>query len=219
MVGGKAKYMATLVQKYFSKNDLDAIEKVIGQAEARSAGELVVQMASHSKNWLLEKVIVAILLGGGAMMYGLLQTREQNWGYYYNFTLGALYGLVGFLIGFFLIGWILKNRKRSRGIVWKRALELFSQLTPTKGQTAVLIFVSLEEGQVAIVADKLIASKLPADYWDGPHAMIMRGMRSGNHCEGIIEAIQEIGDQLATYFPRQSDDRDELPNRPKILDR
>jgi uncharacterized membrane protein len=49
--------------------------------------------------------------------------------------------------------------------------------------------------------------------------MIMRGMRSGNHCEGIIEAIQEIGDQLATYFPRQSDDRDELPNRPQILDR
>jgi uncharacterized membrane protein len=211
--------MATLVQKYFSKNDLDAIEKVIGQAESRSAGELVVQMASHSKNWLLERVVVSIILGLGALVKGLFMTREQDWGYYYNFSQAALFGLVGFLVSYFVIGWILKNRKRSRGIVWKRGLELFSQLTPTKGQTAVLIFVSLDESQVAIVADKLIASKLPADYWDKPHAMIMRGMRSGNHCEGIIEAIQEIGDQLATYFPRQSDDRDELPNRPQILDR
>lgn len=152
------------------------------------------------------------------MIKGLLLTREENWGYYYNFTQGALFGLVGFLVGFFAVGWLLKNQKRRRGIVWKRALRLFAELTPTKGETAVLIFVSLEEEQASVVADKLIASKLPADYWDKPQAMIMRGFKAGAHAEGIIEAIQEIGVQLATHCPRQSDDTNELPNRPTLLD-
>ncbi|MCM2271805.1 MAG: hypothetical protein NDJ18_04530 [candidate division Zixibacteria bacterium] len=211
--------MATLVDKYFSKLDLEAIERAVSDAEQKSSGELVVQIASCSRNWRLERVLVAILFGVGAMIKGLLLTREQNWGYYYNFTQGALFGLVGFLVAYVVIGKLLKLRKRRRAIVWKRALELFSQLTPTKGNTAVLIFVSIEEEQSAIVADKLIASKLPADYWDKPQAMLMNGIAKGAHAEGMIDAITEIGGQLATYFPRQSDDTNELPNRPTILDR
>ncbi len=210
--------MATLADKYFSKNDMDAIEKSIAEAESHSAGELVVQIASRSKNWLMERSLVASFIGIAALIVGLFLTREHDWGYSYDLVQGALFGLVGFLVAFFVIGWLLKNRKRCRGIVWKRGLELFAQLTPTKGQTAVLIFVSLEEGQAAVVADKLIASKLPAAYWDKPHAMIMRGFKAGAHAEGIIEAIQEIGNQLASHFPRQSDDANELPNRPSILD-
>lgn len=211
--------MATLADKYFSKNDMDAIEKAIGEAESHSAGELVVQVASRSKNWLLEKSLVASLVGVVSLIIGLFLTREHAWGYDYDLVQGALFGVVGFLVAFFLGGRLMKNRMRCRGIVWKRGLELFSQLTPTKGQTAVLIFVSLEEEQAAVMADKLIASKLPADYWDKPHAMIMRGFKAGAHAEGIIEAIQEIGSQLTAHFPRQSDDTDELPNRPTILDR
>lgn len=211
--------MATLVDKYFSKLDLEAIERAISDAEGRSSGELVVQIAPFSKNWQIERVLVAILFGAGALIKGLLLTREQNWGYYYNFSQGALFGLVGFLIAYFVIGKLLKLRKRRRAVVWKRALELFSQLTPTKGNTAVLLFVSLEEEQSAIVADKLIASKVPADYWDKPQGMVMNGIAKGAHAEGMIEAISEIGGQLAAFFPRHLDDTDELPNRPTILDR
>jgi putative membrane protein len=199
--------------------DLEAIEKAIADAESRSSGELVLQMASFSKNWQLERVLVAMLFGIGALIKGLLLTRDQNWGYYYDFTQGALFGLVGFLIAYYLIGKLLKIHKRRRSIVWKRALDIFSALTPTKGNTAVLILVSLEEEQSAIVADKLIASKLSADYWDKPQAMIMNGIAKGAHAEGIIEAINEIGAQLTTHFPRQSDDMNELPNKPTILDR
>jgi putative membrane protein len=211
--------MATLVDKYFSQLDIEAIERAIGDAEAKSSGELVVQMTSFSKNWLLERVLVSIAFGMVGLLLGLLISREHAWGWQYHFDKAALGGLVGFLVGYFGLFRLLQNRKRRRSIVWKRALDIFSTLTPTKGNTAVLIFVSLEEEQSAIVADKLIASKLPADYWDKPQSMIMDGIAKGAHAEGIIEAIHEIGAQLAIHFPRQSDDTNELPNKPTILDR
>jgi putative membrane protein len=211
--------MAALVDKYFSKLDIEAIERAIGDAEAKSSGELVVQMASFSKNWLLERVLVSIALGMIGLLLGLLISREHAWGWEYHFDKAALGGLVGFLVGYLGLFRLLQNRKRRRSIVWKRALDIFSTLTPTKGNTAVLIFVSLEEEQSAIVADRLIASKLPADYWDKPQSKIMQGIAKGAHAEGIIEAINEIGAQLAIHFPRQSDDANELPNKPTILDR
>jgi putative membrane protein len=93
---------------------------------------------------------------------------------------------------------------------------LFHQITPTKGQTGVLIFVSLEEGQAAIVADKGIASKVPPDYWHAPHALIAKGIKENRHAEGIIEAVNVIAVELAKHFPRQSDDINELPDRPRI---
>ena len=89
--------------------------------------------------------------------------------------------------------------------------------TPTKGNTGVLILVSLEEGQAAIVADKKIADKLPPDYWDVPHGMIMEGIGRSAHAEGVIAAVAEIGKRLAEFFPREDDDVNEIPDRPEII--
>lgn len=211
--------MATLVDKYFSKQDLEAIARAVGEAERKTSGELAIQIASYSKNWLLERVLLAVGVSVISTLVALYFSREHNWGYYYDFTQGALWGIVGFLGAYFLLWPLFKNPSRRRKIVWHRAIELFMKLEPTKGQTGVLIFVSLEEKQAAVVADTAIANKVAPDYWHRPQSMIMDGIRRHAHCEGIITAIDEIGVQLATHFPRQADDTNELPNKPTILDR
>lgn len=211
--------MTSLVERYFSKQDLEAIEKAVGAAESKTSGELAVQIASFSRNWLLERVLAAIAISLTCTLIALYFSREQNWGYYYDVTQGALWGIIGFLVAFFGLAPLLKSRARRRRIVWERALDLFSKLTPTRGHTGVLIFVSLEEGHAAIVADQAIASKVPANYWDHPQELIMAGIRKSAHSEGIIDAVREVGNQLATHFPRQSDDINELPDKPTILDR
>ena len=68
------------------------------------------------------------------------------------------------------------------------------------------------------MADKGIASKVPSDYWNKPHAMIVKAMQKGHHVEGIIEAIETIAAELAQHFPPELDDSDELPNEPKIVE-
>ena len=94
----------------------------------------------------------------------------------------------------------------------------FAKLQPTRGHTGVLIFISVDENEVAIVADKAIAEKLDQNYWQLPHGMIEKAMQKGCHAEGIIEAIAEIANQLAQFFPREADDINELPDAPEIVD-
>ncbi|PWB76321.1 hypothetical protein C3F09_00600 [candidate division GN15 bacterium] len=210
--------MASVVDKYFSSADFDAIEAAVKKAESGTAGELAVDLSSHSRHWGTEKLLHALVFTLICMVAALLFTRQVNWGVYYNVTQSILWGAVGFVIAYFGWGRYLTRAERKRKVVWNRALKLFHQITPTRGLTGVLIFVSLEEGQAAIVADKGIASKVPSDYWHQPHALIMKGIKENHHAEGIIQAIEMIAVELATHFPRQSDDINELPDKPRVID-
>jgi putative membrane protein len=210
--------MASLVDRYFSQADFDAIEAAVKKAETSTSGEIAVQLSSHSRHWTKERIIHALVVTLICMLAALYLTRDVNWGVYYNSTQALLCGAVGFLVAYFGWGRFLARSSRRRQIVWTRALDLFHQITPTRGLTGVLIFVSVEEKQAAIVADKGIASKVPADYWHAPHALIVKGIEQDKHAEGIIQAIEMIAVELARYFPRQGDDINEMPDKPKVLD-
>lgn len=208
--------MATLVDKYFSQADLDSIEAAVTKAEASTSGEIAIELASHSRHWNTEALLYALAVSLLSMIAAFYITHDDSWGVYYDTTQALLWGGIGFVVAYFGLGRILKRNERRRQVVWNRALGIFNQITPTLGQTGVLVFVSLEEEQAAIVADKGIASKVPADYWHKPHGMIVTAMKQGKHAEGIVAAVETMAVELAVHFPRASDDINELPDKPKI---
>lgn len=210
--------MASLVDRYFSQADFEAIEAAVRKAETSTSGEIAIELSSRSKNWTTERLTHALVVTLLCMLIALYLTRDVNWGVYYNSTQAILWGAVGFVVAYFGWGRFLKRASRRRQIVWNRALDLFHQITPTRGLTGVLIFVSVEEKQAAIVADKGIASKVPADYWHAPHALLATAMEQDRHAEGIIQAVDMIAAELARHFPRQDDDINELPDKPNIID-
>ncbi len=210
--------MGLLVDRYFSQADFDAIEAAVKKAELSTSGEIVVELSSHSRHWKAERLIHALVFTLICMAAALYLTRDVGWGIYYNTVQAILWGVIGFVIAYFGWGQFLKRSERRRKVVWNRSLNIFHRITPTRGLTGVLIFVSLEEEQAAIVADKGIASKLPPDYWHAPHAIIVKAMNQGRHAEGIIQALEMIGAELARHFPRETDDVNELPDKPKVID-
>ena len=210
--------MASLIDKYFSEADFDAIEATVKKAEMSTCGEIAIELASYSKHWKKERLIHSLVFTLFCMVTALYFTREVDWGTYYNTTQAILWGAIGFAVAYWGWGQFLRRRGRRRRIVWNRSVELFHQLKPVRGLTGVLIFVSLEEDEVAVVADKGIASKVPADYWLAPHATIVNAMKDGKHAEGIVQAIETIAVELARHFPRESDDVNELSDRPKRID-
>ncbi len=210
--------MESLVHKYFSQYDLDAIKAAVEKAEQTTSGEFAIELASRSWDWRMERLLHALLFAGICMALALYFTREDYWGTYYDLSQTVLWGGIGFIVAYFGWGLFLKRVSRRRQKVWDRALQLFSQLTPTRGHTGVLIYISLEEGIAAIVADKGIASKVSPDYWHTPQATIVKAMSKNQHAEGIIQAIELIAVELAQHFPRESDDINELPDSPRIVD-
>jgi len=210
--------MATLIDKYFSTNDLEAVEKTIKKAESSTSGEITVEIASQSRNWRRESLIHALVAAVVCGLVALYLTREENWGMYYNFTQTVLWGIIGFVVAYFGWGRFLKRRGRRQKAVWLRAMDRFHRLTPVRNLAGVLIFVSLDEDEAAIVVDEGMASKVPSEYWQTLRAALIDALRQSKHVEGIVRAIETVGGEMALHFPREDGDINELPDKPTIVD-
>ena len=94
------------------------------------------------------------------------------------------------------------------------AKRVFFQLgmDKTSDRNGVLILLEVDRREFAIIGDGGIDKVVPADFWDSTRDIMQRHFREGEFAKGIELAIGEVGTQLKTYFPYQSDDVNELPD-------
>ena len=83
----------------------------------------------------------------------------------------------------------------------------------TRDHTGILILVSLLEHRVEVLADRGINEKVPPGTWNEVVDIIVAGLKSRHAGDAFCKAVERCGEILATHFPRQADDRDELPNK------
>jgi putative membrane protein len=103
--------------------------------------------------------------------------------------------------------------KRDR--VHRAAMQQFLArgLQRTRDRTGVLIFVSLAERHVEVVADEGIYTKVAPTTWDEAVAVLVDAARRGRIVEGFVTAVGLCGAVLAEHFPPRQDDFNELPDR------
>ena len=80
----------------------------------------------------------------------------------------------------------------------------------THEHSGVLFFVSLAERYVEIVADKGIHEKVGEEVWRRIVAGFVDAVRQGRVTEGFVAAIGACGEAMATHYPAQPGDTDEL---------
>ena len=85
-------------------------------------------------------------------------------------------------------------------------------MTKTKDRTGILIFLLLEDKKFFILADDGIHTKVEDGTWDKVANEMSDHFSQNNFRLGIIHGIQSVGVELSKYFPRKSDDINELPN-------
>jgi putative membrane protein len=91
--------------------------------------------------------------------------------------------------------------------------EFFKQgLHRTRDANAVLLFISVFEHKVWLLADKGIHEKVPQSDWEALVGRITRGIHKGQRGDAICDAIDDIAKLLQTHFPIKPDDTDELSN-------
>jgi putative membrane protein len=84
----------------------------------------------------------------------------------------------------------------------------------TEARTGLLLFVSLAERHVEIIADAGIHARAGAETWQSVIDVFREAVSRGRLVDGLIVAIAAIGDLLAAHAPRAADDRNELSDRP-----
>jgi putative membrane protein len=104
--------------------------------------------------------------------------------------------------------------------VWARAEVEFNREIAgrTRSNTGILLFLSRMERQAVVLADKGIASKLPPETWSKVVGLIVDGARTSQWAAKFEEALRVCGGLLASHFPQELDDSNELPNQVIVKD-
>lgn len=99
-----------------------------------------------------------------------------------------------------------------KGDIMKEALRTFHRLGmhKTKQRNGVLILLAPQQRQFAIIGDEGIDEVVPEDFWNEERDIIQEHFRRGDYGDGVVAAIQRVGEKLKAFFPRQDDDVNEL---------
>lgn len=96
-----------------------------------------------------------------------------------------------------------------------RAKEIFLQLGMDKTQlrNATLIYLAVDDHQVAVLGDEGIHQKVGAQYWKNEVEKMLQQFRAEKLVDGICLAISDLGEALYHHFPYNKDtDKNELPD-------
>jgi hypothetical protein len=101
----------------------------------------------------------------------------------------------------------------------ERALELFGalRLWDTERNCGVLLYLSLGDRDVEIVADRGIQRAVGYAAWKDICERMRAEFREGRFEDGVVAGIRAIAELLARHFPREAQDRNELPDQPLVL--
>ncbi|RJQ86391.1 MAG: hypothetical protein C4519_02100 [Desulfobacteraceae bacterium] len=212
--------MKNLAQRFLTQDEYRQIEACIHAAEERTAGEIVCLIQSSSYHYPLAGVIGATVMALplSLVLTGLIGSRFWI-GAHNMWVFLGIFGMA--FIG--LHGWIERSATLKRRFISPKDIEeeveeaavtaFFRRgLYRTRDATGVLLFISVFEHKVWILADHGINAKVAPGQWDAIVARLTAGIRQKHAAAAICEAIQAIGKILETHFPIQPGDHDELKN-------
>ncbi|MCK6649445.1 MAG: TPM domain-containing protein [Bacteroidia bacterium] len=98
--------------------------------------------------------------------------------------------------------------------VLDQAANLFHQLKmdATELRNGVLFYLAVDDHKFAILGDKGINEKVPADFWNTIKEEMLAHFKQQQFTEGLCKGIEMAGQKLKAHFPLQSNDTNELSN-------
>lgn len=96
-----------------------------------------------------------------------------------------------------------------------RAQEIFYnlQMDNTVLRNGVLVYVAVDDHQVAVYADAGIHAKTGKEYWLNTVSAMLQFFKEQHIAEGICNAVLHIGEALQHHFPyNEATDKNELPD-------
>ena len=190
------------------------IRAAIEAAERRTRGEFVTVIARESDDYLYIPILWAALIS--LAIPGLAQLSLVPWLVMHTYSIQVVaFVLIAVLFRLPAIKHRLIPKYVQRQRAHQIALEQFflQNLHGTAERTGVLLFVSVAEHYVEIIADSGINDKVKEDAWTEIVAEFVKRVKSREIAEGFLTAVVACGQLLSAHFPRREDDRNELPNR------
>lgn len=112
-------------------------------------------------------------------------------------------------------GWLEKT-KSVRTLAEKEFVD--AKIGKTKGSTGILFFIIFNVKRFSILADNGINEKVDQSVWDEIAKSISDNFKQKKYYNGLVTGIEQAGKILASHFPIQPGDANELSNEVRIVD-
>ena len=217
-----------MAKPILTSEEQSTIASAVGDAEKTTSGEIVPAVIRESSDYAVYELLFAF--AAGFLFYSILLVFypsvsgmidrlfwfPPDWYVtaFYGVSTVLLIGLAYFFSNMPVLDRLIIPRKVREEAVRKRAMLYFTEagLTETRDRTGILIFVSLMERRVEVLADKGISEKIPQSEWDSLAGALARDIGKGELSPGLCRAVDSCGKKLTQHFPIKSDDTNELPD-------
>lgn len=212
--------MNNLAEQFLTPEQQQRIASAVAEAERLTSGEIVAMVVAQSDSHPLAAMRGALLLALPAAVALALLLSSILW----HGQDALWYFLAIFPLLFLPLRWLIQrtpslhrlflDRDRADAEVREAALVHFFTrgLHRTRDENGILIFLSILERRVWILADRGIDSRLPPSTWNDMVQRLVTGIKANRQCETLCSVIEEISLLLAKHFPLKGDDRNELAN-------
>jgi putative membrane protein len=214
------EHMKNLAQQFLTAEEYERINAAVTKAEKSTAGEIVCMVHSTSYHYPMANVI-----GGAALALPAALALAPAVGGWLWIGTQNMWVFLSLLLPAFAVGhWVVKHIPRLKRIfisnremaeeVEEAAITSFFKhgLYRTRDGTGILIFISVFERKVWVLADRGIDEKVSDDHWTSVVAGITEGIRNRSAADAICRAVDTIGRTLSEHFPVAPDDINELEN-------
>jgi putative membrane protein len=213
-------------------DDHARVSTAIAAAEAKSDGEIIAITADQSDayhdvglHWAV-LAMVAVLAYFAALPVQLEWWHDRLSGWSAEpttrelLTLLLFFALLKFLAVLFLLKWrrlrmLLTPGSTKTRRVRRRAIMLFKTGAErrTVGRTGILIYLSMAEHRAEIVGDEAITNVTTPETWGEAMTALLTHVKAGRPGDGIVAAVEIIGEVLAEHFPKSGEDSNEIPDK------
>lgn len=210
----------------------DAVAAAVGAAERTTSGEIFCIVARRSGHF---REVPLAYAAGAALVLPLL-ALIAGWTPHWPFTgwvaqsdrlrlADAITAYAAVQAVLFAVVALATWPAQVRAVLTPRALKvarvraaateqfLAKGLHLTAARTGVLIYASLAEHRVEVVADEGIHAKVEAEVWGDVMDALVRKLKTGDPAAGFVDAVRLCGEILARHFPPRPGDVNELADR------
>ncbi len=209
------------------------ISKAISEAEKNTGGEIVVAIIPESDDYMARELTfgIACSLITSILLIMNLERFDQLVESIFWIDFPALMPLSMMALILFAgalayalaqvaaVDRILVGKRNMAEAVRRRAMRHFveSAVYDTVDRTGVLLFISVLERRVELIADKGINSKVESKAWESIVSLLVGGIRKSNTSASIEAAVRSIGEILAEHVPPRPEDINEISDSPTEL--
>jgi putative membrane protein len=194
-----------------SNQDKKLIKDAIKKVELNTSGEIVPVILKQSDFYPAAHFRLALIMG---IIFSIIC--------YYTYDFEDPIALIWIQIPGMLLGYALAyipplkraltTTREVQEEVYQRSLEIFyeNKVSMTRDRTGIMIFISLLEKKVEVLADCGINEKVDKDYWNDLVKSLSNEIGRGNMISGVVQAIGTCGEKLIESFPAKRDNSNQI---------